>query len=454
MTDRFTGASVTIVGLAREGTALARYLAGVGARVTVGDLRTPQQLASALKQIADLPVHLVLGTNRIDDAISTETLFLSPGVPLGLSMVAAAREAGVPLGSEPLLFVERCSAPVVGITGSSGKTTTTSLVGEMLRRGERRVWVGGNIGAPLIGHLADIGAQDRVVLELSSFQLALFDRSPQFAVVTNLSPDHLDRHATLDEYYQAKRAIVRFQRSGDVAILNRDDPEVVAFAEGLESEVHWFSLVRPVERGGYLANGSLWLVDDAPRWLLDIADVRLRGRHNLANALAAAIAASMAGANDEAIRATLRQFVGVKHRLEPVAERGDVLYVNDSIATSPARAIAALESFDRPVIWLAGGRSKNLPTDDLVALAARRVKRAILYGEDGPPLQAGLEAAGLTTVDQCGGLEAAVERAVGVAEPGDVVLLSPACASFDQFRDYEARGQAFRDLVGRLTGDQ
>ncbi|MFN8535110.1 MAG: hypothetical protein U0556_16350 [Dehalococcoidia bacterium] len=241
MTDRFTGASVTIVGLAREGTALARYLAGVGARVTVGDLRTPQQLASALKQIADLPVHLVLGTNRIDDAISTETLFLSPGVPLGLSMVAAAREAGVPLGSEPLLFVERCSAPVVGITGSSGKTTTASLVGEMLRRGEApRLGQRGNIRcAPDLGHLADVNARPRRPRTLQFSTCAV---RPQPAVRRGdqslARPSRSSCH--LDEYY-GEASDRRFQRSA-MSPSRQDDPEVVAFAETERGS--WFSLVR------------------------------------------------------------------------------------------------------------------------------------------------------------------------------------------------------------------
>ena len=452
MKDHYAGAKTTIIGLAREGTALAHYLASIGAHVTVSDLRPPEQLGPALRQIAPLPVRVVLGANRLEDALDADVLFLSPGVPLSSASVVAARAAGVPIRSEPLLFVERCPAPIVGITGSSGKTTTTTLVGEMLRKGPRPVWVGGNIGVPLIGRLADIGEDDRVVMELSSFQLAIFDRSPPIAVVTSLSPDHLDRHASVEEYYEAKRNIVRFQRPGDVAVLNRDDANVARFAEGLASEVRWFSLAGPVERGGYLADGALWLADGTARRLVGTDEVRLVGRHNLANALAAAVAAHAAGATDEAIREALRAFQGVAHRLEIVADRGGVLFVNDSIATSPARAIAALQSFDRPIVWVAGGRSKNLPIDELVKVAAARVKRAIVYGEDGPLLRAGLAGAGLTAIEEYPQFKAAAERAIESAAPGDVVLLSPACASFDQFRDYEARGQAFREAVWRWTG--
>lgn len=453
MNDAYAGARVTVVGLAREGTALTRYLAAAGARVTVSDLRPPSALGPALRQVAGLPVRLVLGANRVEDAIGANALFLSPGVPLNTPMVMAARDAGVPLKSEPLLFVERCPAPIVGVTGSSGKTTTTSLIGAMLSAGPFRVWVGGNIGVPLIGMLADIAPDDRVVLELSSFQLALFDRSPSIAVVTVLSPDHLDRHASVEEYYEAKRNIVRFQGSGEVAVLNADDPNVVRFADRLRSEVRWFSLTRPVERGAFLKDGVLWLAEGTPRELLAARDLRLLGRHNVANALAASVAANAAGAPDEAVRQALQTFGGVPHRLEVVAEVGGVRFVNDSIATSPARAIAALESFERPLIWLAGGRSKNLPIDELVAVASRRVKRAILFGEAGPTLRAALIAAGFTAVDARDGLDAAFARATDVAMPGDVVLLSPACASFDQFHDYEARGEAFRALVRRLVGE-
>jgi UDP-N-acetylmuramoylalanine--D-glutamate ligase len=451
VSDPLTGKRVLVIGLAREGTALARYLATLGAQVTVSDLRPPHQLVSALRQVADLPVHLVLGANRSEDVLAAEVLFLSPGVPLMAPPVVTARAAGVPIRSEPLLFLERCPAPVVGVTGSSGKTTTTSLIGEMLRAAGHRVWVGGNIGAPLIGRLGEIASTDRVVMELSSFQLALFDRSPPIAVVTTLSPDHLDRHASLEEYYEAKRNIVRYQRAGDLAILNADHPDVRRFAEGLASEVWWFSLEQPVERGGFLAEGQLWLADGERRPLLAASEVRLRGRHNLANALAAAVAAAAAGANDAAIRQVLRCFAGVPHRLEVVAEVNGVLYVNDSIATSPERARAALESFDRPIIWLAGGRSKQLPVDALVATAARRVRRAFLFGEEGPVLAAQLRAAGLAAVEECEGLAEAVTRAIASARPGEVVLLAPACTSFDQFPDYEARGEAFRQLVRRAT---
>ncbi|MCS6801113.1 MAG: UDP-N-acetylmuramoyl-L-alanine--D-glutamate ligase [Chloroflexota bacterium] len=454
MTDPYAGATVTIVGLGREGAALTRYLASLGARVTVSDLRRPAALGAALRQVGDLPVRLVLGANRVEDALTADALFLSPGVPLTTPMVAAARAAGIPLRSEPLLVVERCPAPIIGVTGSSGKTTTTTLIGEILRRGPKRVWVGGNIGLPLISALPDIAPEDVVVMELSSFQLAIFDRSPAVAVVTVLSPDHLDRHASLEEYYEAKRNIVRYQRAGDVAILNRDDPNVVRFAEGLASEVHWFSLEQPVERGAFLADGALWLADGTTRKIVAAGELRLPGRHNISNALAAAAAARAAGAPDDAIREALRAFSGVPHRLEPVAERGGVLFVNDSIATSPARAVAALRTFDRPIIWLAGGRSKNLPFDELVAVAAQRVKRAIVFGEIGPALSAQLAAAGLAAVDERATLEEAMERAVAVAQAGDVVLLSPACASFDQFRDYEARGDAFRQLVWRLARER
>lgn len=453
MSDPLAGTHATILGLAREGTALARYLVSVGARVTISDSRQPADLRPALKQIANLPVRLVLDCNRPEDAATADTLYLSPGVPLTLPAVLAARAAGVPLSSEPLLFLARCKAPVIGITGSSGKTTTTSLIGAMLQADGRRVYVGGNIGRPLIGNLNEIHPTDSVVMELSSFQLALFDRGPAIGVVTTLSPDHLDRHASLEEYYEAKRNLVRFQRSSDIAILNAGQPEVRAFASGLKSEVRWFSMQGPVERGAFVRDGLVWLAGDETRPIMPVRDIRLRGEHNVANVLAAAAAASAAGASDAAIAEAASQFAGVAHRLEYVGTSNGAAFFNDSIATSPERAMAALRSFSEPIIWLAGGRSKLLPVDDLAHEAVARVKTSIIYGESAPELLAALDAAGATNVLRAATMEDAVALARKIADPGDVVLLSPACTSFDQFRDYEARGQAFRHLVRTLEGD-
>lgn len=460
MTDQFENKRVTIIGLAREGTALARFLCGVGARVTVSDSRSPAALAEFLRQIASLPVHLSLGGNRVQDAISADYLFLSPGVPPLLPAVVEARKRNIPILSEPRLFLERCPAPVIGVTGSSGKTTTTSLIGEMLRRAGIRTHVGGNIGKPLIGELGSIAPTDAVVMELSSFQLALFDISPHIAVVTTLSPDHLDMHSSLEEYYDSKRNIVRFQGEGDIAVLNADDAEVRTFAGGHRGSIAWFSLEDDPSRAAYFDGENLWIhpngsPEGSPATLLtSTGEIRLRGRHNIANSLAAVVAANAAGASLDAIREVLFTFGGVPHRQETVAIAGGVEFVNDSIATSPERTIAALETFDRPIRWLAGGRDKRLPLDRLLGVAASKPIDAYLYGETGEALAAALRSAGARVAGVYADLESAFDAAARDARPEDVVLLSPACTSFDQYRDYDARGQAFRSLVQQFLGQE
>jgi len=477
------GLRATIVGAAREGTALARFLAHRGVAVTLSDAKPREALREPLDDLDGQGVRLVLGVAQ-PDLEGADVVFISPGVPPAAPVVQDARRRGIPISSEPRLFTQIVGAPVVGITGSSGKTTTTALVGEMLRNevhfaGDgRTVWVGGNIGSPLIGRLLDEASPDIVVMELSSFQLELFrpeyqgpsverERSaasraistdgwsPHVAAVTNITPNHLDRHASMAEYAEAKAAIVAFQGPGDWAVLNAEDAYTGMLVTRTPAEVLQFSLSGAVAQGAYLGGERLVLrYEGRERTLCRTDDIRLRGRHNVANILAAACCAAAAGADIEAMRNAAATFPGVPHRLEVVRVWRGATYVNDSIATSPERAVAALRSFEQPVVLLAGGRDKHLPWEEWAEVTLDRARAVVGFGEAAPLIERVLREAvarrgGLTEVPLHTeeSLECAVERAAALARPGDVVLLSPGGTSFDAFADFEARGARFRELV-------
>lgn len=464
------GLRATIIGLGREGTALARFLVGRGAKVIVSDLRGPEALAESIGSLKGLEIRYCLGGHP-PQIYAADVVFLSPGVPTDSAVVAEARRRGLALSSETRLFSRLCAAPVIGITGSSGKTTTVTLVGEMLAAAGLRTLVGGNIGQPLIGCTDDIGPEDRVVMELSSFQLEGFGPavpplqafppggwSPLGAAILNLTPNHLDRHPSMEAYIDAKANILRYQPAEGWAVLNADDA-VTAGLRGLcRGRVLEFSLVASVEAGACLRGEELLWRPEPGREvsICALGDLRLRGRHNVANVLAACAISGAAGADARAMARVATTFAGVEHRLELVQERNRVAYYNDSIATSPERAIAALRSFSEPLVLLAGGRDKHLPWDGWTALVRERVRQVICFGEMGPMLarllaEASAGAGDGPVVHVCATLPEAVQKAAGVAAPGDVVLLSPGGTSFDAFADYAARGRAFRAAVAELA---
>jgi UDP-N-acetylmuramoylalanine--D-glutamate ligase len=448
-----TGKRATIVGLAREGVDLAHYLVGQGARVTITDEKPQGQLGDFLALVSDLPVELVLGGHPLDRTLEADVLFASPGVPPTAPIVVEARARGIPVSSATALLFERCPAPIVGITGSSGKTTTTALVGEIFRADDRRTWVGGNIGRPLLRHLDEMRPTDWVIVELSSFQLEPMGSSPRIAAITNITANHLDRHGDMASYTNAKLRIVSHQGDGDWAVTNADDP---ASAEVKPPAGHLrFSLHGSVE-GAYLAGPELRARrGDVDTPICSADQVPLFGRHNLANALAASAVACAASVPVAAIQRGIIAFRPVPHRLETVGEHDGTRFVNDSIATAPERSIAALEAFaNESIILLAGGKGKNLPLQDWAALIARRVRHLITFGDMGPEvgaaaLVAGMDPAGMHAVST---LNQAVDVAIRISRPGDVVLLSPGGTSYDQYRDFEERGRHFAHLVRELKG--
>jgi UDP-N-acetylmuramoylalanine--D-glutamate ligase len=376
--------------------------------------------------------------------------------------VAEARRRNIPLANDTQLFLEATPARVIGITGSSGKTTTTTLVGMMAEAAAQggqggRVWVGGNIGNPLLGDVDAMGADDLAVLELSSFQLELVERGPQVAAILNITPNHLDRHHSMDAYRTAKQRILDFQTPEDTAVLGWDSPETRALGSKVRGRRTFFSLSPKAWQGdgAYLQTG--WIVTERDGKVEPVVmanAVQLRGSHNLLNTVAACAIGAAAGFPAEAMAGAIAGFRGVAHRLELVGRKCGADWYNDSIATAPERAIAALRSFREPIVLLAGGRDKKLPWEDWAALVRERVDHLVLFGESAdlirravgeiPPGGRPFTVAMVRTLDE------AVRAAAAVAEEGDVVLLSPGGTSFDAFRDFEERGERFRKLVETL----
>lgn len=452
----WTGKRVLILGAARQGLAAARWLARHGAVVTLNDRRPESQMSAAREALAGLSVTWVLGGHPLEILDAADVLCISGGVPLENPLVAEAMRRGLPLTNDTQIFMEVVPCRTAGVTGSAGKTTTTTLVGLMAKASlGKHAHVGGNIGDPLLNHVDEMTPDDLAILEISSFQLEQMTISPHIAAVLNITPNHLDRHGTMEAYTAAKKRILDFQSGEDVAILGRDDPGAWKLRFDACSKVISFGLSSlPAGMDGtYLAEGILHLRHrgvDIP--LLRADRLHLRGEHNLLNVLAAFAIGDAAGLNLDAMLEAADSFLGVPHRLELVRERAGVKWYNDSIATAPERTMAAIRSFSEPIVLLLGGRDKNLPWGDLAELVRQRVGRVVLFGEAAEKIRAALEqAGGPGTLEQYKSLEEAVRAAARLARPGDVVLLSPGGTSFDEFRDFEERGEAYRKWVSELS---
>jgi UDP-N-acetylmuramoylalanine--D-glutamate ligase len=477
----FTGRPVAVLGLARSGIALARFLADHGARVTVYDAREASELADAIEQLGPRPVVLRLGS-AVDPATVLEDQAMvctSPSVSsrfptteprLRAALASIEREGRVPVVSEVDLFLRLCPARTVGVTGTKGKTTTSSMIAAVLAHGDAPVLLGGNIGRPLIEELPALTARHQVVLELSELQLPTLSRGTELAVYTHVTADHVDRHGSVEAYRAVKRLLARLVRPDGGLVLDDEDPVSRVFHEGSPAgTVVRYRRSAPTSGGVGVVDG--WLVADAVPVLdgsgrtvsgpvLSLERMPVPGWHSVSNAAAAVAAGIMWGIEPAAIGAGLERFGGVEHRLEPVAESDGVRYVNDSQGTQPDAVAAALRAFEAPVVLIAGGRAKGLDMAALASVVAERAAAAVLIGESGPDLEAAFRAAGLARTERATTLEAAVERADAIAREllraapegaTATVLLSPAAASFDMFRDYEARGRAFKDAVRVLV---
>jgi UDP-N-acetylmuramoylalanine--D-glutamate ligase len=450
------GRQVLVLGLARSGAAAARMLADAGARVTVYDRRPAAELAEAVASLGDRPLRLALAVNEDEVRLllaAADLVITSPSVSLHFPTTdpwlrAGLRQAsarGTPVIGEVDLFLRLTRSRVLAVTGTKGKTTTTALIGAMLSAAGVPHLVGGNIGTPLIEQVERLRADDWAVLELSELQLPTISRGADIAVYTNIGSDHLDRHGSVQAYRDVKARLAQLSGRGTV-ILNADDEGCRALGASLVGDLRWYGLDDP-SLSATVDNGQIHL---AGKVLMPASEVPLPGRHMLSNVLAAALGAQLADAPLDAIANGVRGFGGVAHRMEPLAERGGVRWVNDSQATIPIAAIAALEAYaPAPVILIAGGRGKGLDYGALADAIARRARAAILIGETAAELAQLL--GDRVPVLRAGDMDEAVESAARLAKPGDVVLLSPAAASFDMFDDYAARGDAFRRAVAALT---
>ncbi len=444
------GKKTLVVGLGKTGVALCRFLTARGAGVTATDSSPAAALAPALEALAALPVRLQVGVAEPAGWADQDLIVLSPGVPPELPWLQAAAARGIPVIGDLEVAGWYFQLPVVAISGTNGKTTTTTLVGELLRASGRRPLVGGNIGTPLVDLVDGQDQADSLVLEISSFQL---DTAPSFharaAALLNITADHLDRYEDLQGYIHSKAGLFRHQGPGDVAVLNADDPCVAPLAQDLTGQVYFFSRRRVLSLGAWQAGETLQVrLTNGLQASFPVAALALQGGHNWENIMAALLLALEMGADPQACAAVLARFQGLPHRLQWVACLGGVDYYDDSKGTNVGAVVRALEHFQRPVVLIAGGRDKGGDYAPLLPQVRAKVRQAILLGEARDILAAAL--AGQTAVQLAADMTEAVRLAAAAALPGDVVLLSPACSSFDMFRDYAERGRAFQQAVQEL----
>jgi UDP-N-acetylmuramoylalanine--D-glutamate ligase len=459
MKTNWNGKRVLILGAARQGLALARWLCWHGAHVTLNDAGREAELRAARESLAECQIDWVFGGHPLELLDSTDVLCLSGGVPLTLPIVAEAVKRGIPLSNDSQIFMEVAPCKTVGITGSAGNTTTTTLVGQMSKNvyGDK-AHIGGNIGDPLINYVDDMKTDDIAVLELSSFQLDQMTISPNVAAILNVTPNHLDRHGTMDAYTAAKARILEFQSNDDIAILSRDDKGAWSLKDKVRGKLYTFSshVLDEYLNGTFLQDGWLNLRDgNLLLPLMSRGNISLRGDHNVSNVLAAFAIGHAAGFPPDPMIQAVKDFQGVPHRLEFVRELRGVCWYNDSIATAPERSMAAIRAFDEPIVLLLGGRDKDLPWEDLIKLASERVDHVVLFGEAAEKIQKTVNSLGLRekrfTLTRGDHLQDPVLKAAEVAEPGNVVLLSPGGTSFDEFKDFAERGERFRKWVQELS---
>lgn len=449
------GKRVAVIGIGVSNTPLIERLLQSGVQVLACDKRDRSSFNGLIEALERKGLEACLGPGYLDRLDGVEVIFRTPGLRPDVPQVARAVASGTKLTSEMEVFMELCPCQIIAVTGSDGKTTTTSMIAGLLKDAGYRTFVGGNIGHPLLCEVDQIRPDDYVVLELSSFQLMTMDMSPEIAVVTNVAPNHLDVHKSMEEYVAAKENIFVHQGTEDLAVFNWDNEITRGFARKASSNVMCFSRREVLERGVYVKDEAIWCADrDGHRKVLPLSDILLPGSHNVENYMAA-IAAVNGLVSDETIRLFARSFGGVEHRIELVRTVDGVRYYNDSIASSPTRTIAGLRSFAEKVILIAGGYDKHIPFDVLGPEIIEHVKELILTGDTAEKIRAAVENApgyngSNPPIRMYQDFEQAVLAAHSMAQPGDVVILSPACASFDRFKNFMERGNTFKRIVREL----
>lgn len=444
---------VLVLGVGVSNRPLVRLLLRYGIDVTCCDKTPREKLDPEVLELEAQGAKLHSGEHYLD-GVTGDVVFRTPGLHPDTPQIKALREAGAVITSEMEAFFALCPAQIIAITGSDGKTTTSTLISELLKKQGYRVWLGGNIGTPLLDQADNMEPTDQVVLELSSFQLMYFPYSPHTAVITNLSPNHLDIHKDMEEYVAAKENLYLHQKPDDVLILNRDNPITHSFAAKARGKALEFSRLTEPEQGVFLRDGVIWRKGERVEKVLDQSDILLPGIHNVENYMAAILAVGDR-VSAETIQAVARSFGGVEHRIELVREKDGVRYYNDSIASSPTRTIAGLRSFDQKLILIAGGYDKHIPFEPLGPEIVEHVKTLILTGATAPKIEAAVLAApnyrpGNPEILREEDFYEAVRLAAREARPGDVVILSPAGPAFDKFKNFMVRGQEFKKTVMSL----
>jgi UDP-N-acetylmuramoylalanine--D-glutamate ligase len=442
---------VLVVGLGKSGVASALFLKARGARVTVSDTKSGDELRNEIPVLLDHGITVETGGHGDRTFRGQDLIVVSPGIPVDAPPLAQARALGETVIGEIELAAQFLPGPIVAITGSNGKTTTTTLTGEIMTAAGFPALVGGNIGTPAISLAEHAQPETVIVLEVSSFQLETIQTfRPKVAVVLNVTPDHLDRHRTFEVYVDAKARVFENQQAGDFAVLNADDPTCVTMAARTRAQVFWFSRQKEVRQGAWVRDGNIVFRDGSgQREVMQASEIPLKGAHNLENVLAAVCASALMGCAPEKIRQAVRDFKAVEHRLEFVATIRGVDYYNDSKATNVDATIKALESFPANIHLILGGKDKGSDYTVLNELLRQRVKRVYTIGAAAAKIESQIKGAEIVHAET---LENAIRKAHAVAQPGDVVLLAPACASFDQFKNYEQRGQVFKEVVKGLAG--
>ena len=448
----YAGKTALVVGAARSGLAAAEFLIAHGARVILTDKKSSEDLTAAtapLHKLSKSPDQLrfEFGGHRPESFRRCDLVVISPGVPVSLPIFEESRSAGIPIIAEVELAYRHLEGKILGITGSNGKTTTTTLVAELLCGSGLKGHIAGNIGTPLIRYAQGSAADDIYATELSSFQLETIQEfRPHAGAILNLTPDHLDRYSDFEAYISAKRRIFMNQQAGDFAVLNADDPRTAGLAAEVRSTPVWFSRLQKVECGAFIRDGLVcYRSGEFEKAMFPVSEIRLRGSHNLENVLASCTLAILAGADPLSFGETIKNFMGVEHRIEWVAEIGGVQYFNDSKATNIDATVKSLEAFAGNILLIAGGRDKGGDFSILKSLVRERVKHLVLIGEAAGKIREAL--ADVAETSDAGSMLEAVKMCRRLAQPGDVVLLAPACASFDMFDNYEHRGCAFKQAV-------
>jgi len=453
--ESLRGDSIAVIGMGVSNTPLIKMMLRAGLKVTVCDKTNRERLGEQADELESLGAKFQLGEDYLHKLYKFDVIFRTPGLSPNTPALLEAAQRGSRITSEMELFFALCPCRMIAVTGSDGKTTTTTLISEFLKEAGYNVYVGGNIGKPLLPDVADMVPEDMVVLELSSFQLMSMQQSPDVAVFTNLSPNHLDYHHTMEEYTAAKLNIFCHQDENGRAVFNFDNDITRELAHQAPGHMTYFSRQNPLDEGVYLRDNAIWLNNTmGNREVLSLSDIQIPGVHNIENYMAA-IAAVDGIVPDKCVRAVAKRFLGVEHRIELVRELDGVKYYNDSIGTSPTRTMACLDSFQQKLILIAGGYDKGVPFTQLGAEMTKKVKTLVLCGVTAPAIRKAVEEA--PGYAECGieiketqNLNEAVAAAKAAASAGDIVVLSPACAAFDQFKNFMERGKVFKRLVNEL----